>query len=190
MLFSTLIAAQTDAAAGTARLTCYNVDWPTSGPTTATATSCPITEDVDTCVRYQFTCTEGDRSCSGVPVGADSAGTTKWAYTFVSAATCETMKNNNLTYPNTLCCSTDLCNKPDPALDPDTRVVDSPVLIIGAQPSPSPSPAIPAAPASPAASSPLPAAPIAKGSAGRSSSSLLLLAAAAVTAAVNGAIGI
>jgi hypothetical protein len=143
-----LVAAQGDASAKANRLTCYNVDWPSSGPTsgpsTATATSFPITADAYTCVRYQFSCSDGDSSCTGIP-----AGTTKWAYTFVSAASCDTMKSMSANYFNVFCCFEDLCNVPIASMDPDTKAVDSPVVVIGNPPqtsspvpgaSPSPTP--------------------------------------------------
>jgi hypothetical protein len=67
VLISRRVTAQADPAAAEDRLTYYNVVWPasgpTSGPSTATATSFPKTADQETCVRYMFTCTEGDSSC-------------------------------------------------------------------------------------------------------------------------------
>jgi hypothetical protein len=155
-----LVAAQGNAAAGEARLTCYNVDWPASGsaagPSTATATSYPITADADTCVRYQFTCTAGDSSCTGIP-----AGTTRWAYTIVSAGTCDTMQSSSANYNNVFCCTTDLCNSPDASLDPDTTAVDSPVVVIGSPPQtpPSPAPNVSPSPAPDNTSAPSPSPP-------------------------------
>lgn len=49
-------------------------------------------------------------------------GAIKWTYTWTTAATCSSMEGMSSVYSNVLCCSEDLCNKPDVFTDHSRQV--------------------------------------------------------------------
>lgn len=74
------------------------------------------------CGRYQFACTANDTGCSEHVTDGQAF---KWAYVFVEHSDCQYMADHSDVYINVNCCSSDGCNRPDPALDSLTVVHDN-----------------------------------------------------------------
>ena len=62
------------------------------------------------CVKYRFPCTEDDQACTKKE---QENHTKKWAYTIVSANTCQAIESSPNIYEQASCCSTDGCNRPE-----------------------------------------------------------------------------
>lgn len=96
-------------------LKCY-IRPPDAAPITVKAT-----EVVDSpgylCLRYQYLCTPNDKECAPGEVGK-----LKWHYSIAEKNSCDSMKALPERYRDLTCCSTNLCNAPDPKRDPTTKV--------------------------------------------------------------------
>lgn len=61
------------------------------------------------CAKYRFPCTEDDHACNKQE---QENHTKKWAYTIVSARTCQALESATDLFEQVSCCSTDGCNQP------------------------------------------------------------------------------
>lgn len=93
-------------------IVCYG-----GGPEQNTVIATALNQPGTLCARYQFPCTKDDRACT-----AQDAGKLLWAYTSLEKATCDQLKAMPGTYKDLTCCSTNLCNAPDPKRDMSTKI--------------------------------------------------------------------
>ncbi|KIZ02957.1 hypothetical protein MNEG_5003 [Monoraphidium neglectum] len=75
-------------------------------------------KEAQVCARYSFVCETGDTACT--PAEQKSRAR-RWSYVPLAKSTCDTL-GKVPGIKNLLCCATDKCNKPDPKLDPATKV--------------------------------------------------------------------
>jgi hypothetical protein len=80
---------------------------------------------MDACASYQFVCSSGQTACSQEE---QLQGKVKWAYVPMSQESCAELKDttgsSSSSYSSVKCCTEDLCNKPDPALDPNAQLAE------------------------------------------------------------------
>ena len=102
-------------------LQCYTGYSPSSYPVAVENYSTRVGV-LDACASYQFVCGSGNTACSQ---DEQLQRKVKWAYVPMNGQSCANMRDSSESvYTHVKCCADDLCNKPDPALDPDAKLVD------------------------------------------------------------------
>jgi hypothetical protein len=84
-----------------------------NGPVNGTLVASEYTEPGSMCLRYQYIChTTADTLCAAGDVGKNK----RWAFSYGQKDLCDRLKGLKEQYMDLLCCSTDRCNAPEPAL--------------------------------------------------------------------------
>lgn len=103
-------------------MTCY-YSIPTAPGEPQQVVALLVEAEAPVCVRHQQRCTMPSTACTPADV---SLRTWKWSYGATSKENCDALINKKLSLNkgirNGWCCNTPNCNKPDPKLDPDTKV--------------------------------------------------------------------
>ena len=88
--------------------------------------SFPTKDGYEVCASYRFKCTDQDTACTPEE---QKSGATKWSYIPLTVKMCTDLKEMAQFgyYQDLSCCKQDMCNKPDPAKDPDTKLMVYPM---------------------------------------------------------------
>lgn len=120
MMLSALLLLLLACISPTQAIICY-----VGGPQNGTQVAANYTQPGTLCLKYKFVCVPGDSACSAAEVG-----TTKWAYGTTTSAACDAniailqkARPNTTVFLSFSCCASDLCNAPDPKLDPAAKVL-------------------------------------------------------------------
>jgi hypothetical protein len=62
------------------------------------------------CAKYRFQCTQDDQGCNKYE---QSNNVKKWAYLFIAASTCQSLKTQPNLFEEVTCCSQNGCNQPN-----------------------------------------------------------------------------